>query len=107
MNLHVHEAVYNPNSDICLLSKYQIREHGIAVDSVANKHCNHNRTYGTQMLYATDEVQVHFVNRGGLMGLVVYPFEEGDEEYETFDITCDYPWKPKMLSTNIPFHQAT
>lgn len=36
--LQVHEAVYNQNSTITLLSEYQMREYGIVVDSVATKH---------------------------------------------------------------------
>ena len=36
--LKVHEAPYNALSPITLLSKYQIREYGLIIDSVAKKH---------------------------------------------------------------------
>lgn len=36
--LKINEAPYNPLSPITLLSEYQIREHGLVIDSVAKKH---------------------------------------------------------------------
>lgn len=52
--LQVHEAVYNKNSTITLLSEYQLREHGVVIDSVARKHLSTGGTYGTQTLYASE-----------------------------------------------------
>ena len=43
--LKVHEAPYNPNSPITLLSEYQIRKHGLVIDYVARKH---KSVYGIQ-----------------------------------------------------------
>ena len=36
--LRIHETPYNEHSPITLLSEYQIREHGLVIDSVAAKH---------------------------------------------------------------------
>ena len=94
--LRVNEAVYNQNSTITLLSEYQIREYGIVVDSVALKHLTTDKRRGTQTLYASDVVKCPLIDRGGLMGLKLYPYEEGDEDkYEIFNITSDEPWKPR------------
>ena len=35
--LKVHEAPYNKNSPITLLSEYQARDHGLIIDSIAKK----------------------------------------------------------------------
>ena len=96
--LRVHEAVYNQNSTITLLSEYQVREYGIVVDSVATKHLTTDGKRGTQTLYASDVVKCPLIDRGGLMGLRLYPFEEGDEDkYEIFTITSDEPWVPRTF----------
>ena len=96
--LRIHEAVYNQNSTITLLSEYQIREYGIVVDSVASKHLTTEGRRGTQTLYASSEVRCPLTDRGGLMGLKLYPFEEGDEDkYEIFTLTSDDPWRPRAF----------
>ena len=46
--LKVHEAPYNPQSTITLLSEYQIREYGLVIDSVAKKHKSSYGKQGTQ-----------------------------------------------------------
>jgi hypothetical protein len=99
--LRVNEAVYNQNSPITLLSEYQIREYGKVVDSVAMKHHSTDGNMGTQTLYASEVVRCPLVDRGGLMGLELFPVEEGDENrYEIFDITSDQPWIPRSFQEN-------
>src|SRR5687768_857289 len=51
--LKVHEAPYNPLSLMTLLSDYQIREHGLVIDSVAKKHLASQGTYGTQTFHVS------------------------------------------------------
>ena len=93
--LQVNEAVYNKNSPITLLSEYQMREYGLVVDSVASKHLSAPGTPGTQTLYVTDVVRCPLVDRGGLMGVTLYPVEDGDDnKYEIFNVTSDVPWTP-------------
>lgn len=93
MLLQVHEAVYNQNSSITLLSEYQLREYGIVVDSVASKHFTTDGKKGTQALYATSKVNCTLLDRGGLMGIKLYPVEDGDEdEYKVYTITADQLW---------------
>ena len=36
--LQVNEAVHNPSADHSLLSEYQIRDYGVTINSIANKH---------------------------------------------------------------------
>ena len=81
-----------------MLSEYQVREYGIVVDSVATKHLTTDGRQGTQTLYASSLVKCPLIDRGGLMGLRLYPFEEGDiDKYEIFTITSDEPWKPRSF----------
>ena len=61
--LQVNEAIYNKNSPITLLSEYQMREHGLVVDSVASKHFSAPGTPGTQTLYVSDVVKCPLVDR--------------------------------------------
>ena len=49
--LCVHEAVYNQNSTITLLSEYQVREYAIVVNSIASKHLTNDRKKRTQTTY--------------------------------------------------------
>lgn len=46
--------------------------------------------------YMYQTVKCPLVDRGGLMRVKLYPYEEGDDEkYEIFTITSDQPWKPR------------
>jgi hypothetical protein len=96
--LRVHEALYVENSNITLISEYQVRENGIAIDSVSRRHKNVNGTFGTQRMILSENVHVPFVDRGGLLGYEILPWKEGDEfVYDVFDITRDTPWKPRRF----------
>ena len=67
--LKVHEAPFNQNSPITLLSEYQIREYGLIIDSVARKHRSSLDTKGKQRFQVNDCVHVAFEDRGGTDGL--------------------------------------
>ena len=71
--LRIHEAPYNHDSPVTLLSEYQLREHGTVVDSVAKKHKHVNGTHGTQQLYLNDVVSINFEDRGGVNGFSIAP----------------------------------
>ena len=60
MLLRVNEAVYNKNSSITLLSKYQMREYGLVADFVATKHLSAQGTYRTLALYVSADVKCFF-----------------------------------------------
>ena len=62
--LRIHQAPYNPDSPITLLSEHQIREHGYIIDSVAKKHRTGFDTYGTQTFYLNEVVSIPFEDRG-------------------------------------------
>ena len=98
MLLWVHEAVYNQKSTITLLSEYQVREYDIVVDSVASKHLTTDKRRGTQTLYASEHVKCTLIERGGLIGIKLYPVEDGDEDkYVIFTITSDNLWRPRAF----------
>ena len=46
--LKIHEAPYNPNSHITLLSKHKIQEYGLIINLVAKKHKDFSDKYGSQ-----------------------------------------------------------
>ena len=93
--LKIHEAAYIKDSPITLLSEYQVREHGLVIDSVAQKHRTINNKYGTQQLYLNDVLRIPFVDQGGLMGFEILPYVDGDEaRMEVHTITQNTPWKP-------------
>ena len=62
--LKVHEAPYNPQSPITLLSEYQIRENGLVIDSVAKKHKSSYGKQGTQSFQLNQWVYIDFEDRG-------------------------------------------
>ena len=86
--LKVHEAPYNPQSPITLLSEYQIREYGLVIDSVTRKHKSAHGVPGTQSFQLDNGVYINFEDRGGLMGFELLPIEDGDEnKYDVITIT--------------------
>ena len=44
----IHEDVSNPESDLTLLSEFQVRSHGCIVDPVSKRHRLNENLYGTQ-----------------------------------------------------------
>ena len=100
--LEINEAPYNEGSPITLLSEYQIREYGLVIDSVAKKHKSSNNQHGTQRFEVSPWVFINFEDRGGLMGMEILPYEEGDEDrYDTFTITSPKPWKPHRFAGHL------
>ena len=75
--LIIHEAPYNPTSPITLISEYQARDYGTIIDSVSTRHKTIHGTYGTQRMVLSPYVYAPFVDRGGLMGLEILPWESG------------------------------
>ena len=110
--LQINEAPYNSNSPVTLLSEYQARDHGTIIDSVSCRHKTISGTFGTQRMMVSPTVCVSFVDRGGLMGFEVLPWEVGDEyRYEIFEITSDKKWTPSWYLQDDPddcdeFHDA-
>ena len=102
--LRVHETPYMQDSDVTLISEYQVREHGIAIDSVSKRHKTAHGTYGKQCMTLSENVYLPFVDRGGIMGFEILPWEEGDENiYDIFNITSDTPWKPRQFRSDTPW----
>jgi hypothetical protein len=97
--LQIHEAAYVKDSNVTLISEYQVRENGIAIDSVSKRHKTVNGTFGTQRMILSEHVYVPFVDKGGLLGYEILPWKEGDEYvYDVFTITNATPWKPRQFS---------
>src|SRR5687767_2135247 len=107
--LKVHEAPYNQSSPITLLSEYQIREHGLVIDSVAKKHKSAHGHSGTQCFHISQDLHIDFEDRGGLMGFEILPIEDGDEEiFEIFTITAPVKWTPqRFVSDSLPTISST
>ena len=78
-----------------LLSEYQIREYGLVIDSVAQKHHTSHGQYGTQRFQVNPWVHMNFEDRGGLMGFEILPIPPGDEDkYYIITITSPEEWTP-------------
>ena len=110
--LEVHEAPYNAKSPITLISEYQARDYGTIIDSVSTRHKTIAGTYGTQRMIISPDLHVPLVDRGGLMGFEVLPWEDGDEEhFEIHTITSDAKWTPRRYSKPLGdpsiFHAAS
>ena len=95
--LRFHESAYLENNPVTLVSEYQVREYGLVIDSVAEKHQVAPGIYGTQSFYVNmdPEVKIGLEDRGGLMGFEILPILPGDEErYDIYDVTSNEPWGP-------------
>jgi hypothetical protein len=96
--IQINEAPYMNDSQTTLISEYQVREHGITIDSVAKHHKTAHGTLGNQRMTLSEDVYLPFVDRGGIMGFEILPWEEGDENiYAIFEITGNTPWKPRQF----------
>ena len=86
--LRVHEAPCMEDSPVTLLSKYQVREYGLVIDSVARKHMSAHGKRGTQRFEVNSLVIIESEDRGGLVGFEILPIEERDEDrYDIITIT--------------------
>jgi hypothetical protein len=77
--LRVHEAPYLKENPVTLISEFQVRHYGIAIDSTAKYHCTPQGTFGTQGMTLNDVLKIEFLNCGGIMGFEILPFMQGDE----------------------------
>ena len=94
--LQVKEAPYNATSPVTLLSDYQARDYGVIIDSVSRRHKTISGSFGTQRMLVSPDVYVSFLDRGGLMGFEVLPWQEGDEDRcKIITITSDEKWTPR------------
>ena len=63
------------------------------IDSVAKKHLSTGGMFGTQTIYVSEGTECPLIDRGGLMGIQVYPIEDGDEDiYEIINVTSARLW---------------
>jgi hypothetical protein len=106
--LRVHQAPYLKECPVTLLSEYQIREFGLVIDSCSKKHqLTPDRRYGTQSFYVSEDVHIHFEDRGGLMGIQLLDIEDTDEEqYDIFDITAKQLWIPCRFREDITLQES-
>ena len=73
-------------------SEYQVREHGLVIDSEAKKHKSSHGVPGTQYFHLNSWVSIDFEDRGGLVGFEILPIE--DDHLEKYDIiTITSPMK--------------
>jgi hypothetical protein len=103
--LQVHEAPCMQDSNVTLLSECQVRENGLIIDSVSKRHKTGPDTFGTQHMTVSEHIHVPFIDRGGLLGCEILPWEIGDEDVcDVFDITRDTPWKPRRFCDDEECH---
>ena len=101
-----NETPYNEGCPMFIMSEYQVREHGFIVDSVARKHLRAPGEHGTQTLYLSPEVQIPMVDRGGIMGMEMFPVNEDfdlnrlDPNVDVFELTSPERWIPSQFRVN-------
>ena len=62
--LRINEAPYNHGSPITLISEYQVREHGVIIDSVSKRHMTAAFPLGTQQMILSSLLSIPFEDRG-------------------------------------------
>ena len=105
--LVAHEGVDNSkNSEITLLSEYQMRDFGLIVDSVSRNHWTSSGTKGTQSITLKDpevnsalksEFKIPLTVRKCLMTFQIRP--PTAYEYQTlpkFELSSSAPWNPDL-----------
>ena len=96
--LLIHQAAYIAHDPIALFSEYQVRDHGLIIDSTSKRHRGVDGQPGRQMLKISSELTVPMQDRGGLMGIEILEWNEGDEDrFEVFEITRNEIWKPRLF----------
>jgi hypothetical protein len=103
--LRVHQGVYNAGSRTTLISEFQVRNHGLILDSVSAKHRAHvDGDKGTQAFWLSDDQKLPLKVKGGLMTFAFCtPTWDDMEKMEIIDITTEIPWHPIMHSDD-PLH---
>ena len=57
----VNEGVSNPDSDLTLLSKFQLRSHGCIVDPTSKRHKLNEQLHGTQRIVTPSGLEIPLV----------------------------------------------
>jgi len=69
--LRVHQGVYNSGSRTTLISEFQVRNHGLILDSVSSQHRAHaDGDKGTQTFWLSADQKLPLKLKGGLMTFV-------------------------------------
>ena len=76
--LHVHNSPLNTSSNVSIISEYQVRDFGLIIDSISERHPKGPNEFGTQRFQLNDVIHAKFVDIGALMALEVLPYEEGE-----------------------------
>jgi hypothetical protein len=102
--LLIHEAPYLARSSTNLLSEYQVREYGLVIDSCSKNHIisSNPRLTGKQRFKNATDTYVRMEDRGAIMGIPIYHYEDGDDElYPIHEITSKATWIPfRYASSN-------
>ena len=99
--LRCHEGIINPDADLTLMSEFQTREAGCAIDSVAKKHKHIDGKPGNQAFVPRKDVWIPFELMGGLMTYTIRtPTSEEYEEWadKAIEVTNSQPWNPSTHS---------
>ncbi len=104
MILRVHQGVYNAGSRTTLISEFQVRDHGLVLDSICTRHrANVEGEKGTQSFWLSDNQCLLLKLKSGLMTFTFRkPSWEEMSTLEVIDITTEIPWHPVIHSDN-PF----
>ena len=101
--LLIHEAPHLAHSHTTLFSEFQIRAYGKVLDSCSTGHvlCSDPLMHGKQRFELNEGSTIQLVNRGGIMGLPIFPFADGDEtKYPIVEITSKSRWTPQRYRQN-------
>ena len=102
--LVANEAPHLAHSTTTLLSEYQIREYGKVIDSCSTSHVlsSDPLLLGKQRFELDSDQHIVLINRGGIMGIPLFPYIEGDDKlYEKIVITSDELWIPRQHCRNL------
>jgi hypothetical protein len=95
--LLINEAPYLAHSPTTLLSEHQIREYGKVIDSCAETHVvsSNPRLIGKQRLEISAESHIPMEDRGAIMGIPIFQYEEDDDtQYPIHEIASNSTWVP-------------
>jgi hypothetical protein len=94
-----HETVYNEGSPTTLISEFQVRTHGLVLDSVHKNHtASQDGRKGSQAFYLTEDNFIPLEMKGGLMTFENRePTEEDYKNFEVYEITGSNQWNPQRF----------
>jgi hypothetical protein len=94
--IRAHETVYNEGSPTALVSEFQVRSHGLVIDSVHKNHvASIDGRKGTQSFYLSENQVIPLVMKGGLM--TFENCEPSPDDYACLDVvktTSSDRWRP-------------